>query len=477
MKLVSDFYNKAASFNQNDDGGILPLTALLLTGFMLAGGAAIDYSRYASAKNIMNTALDAAILDAGVRLGEGQPVDQKFEDDFNAFFNVNIAGRGGFGANYTIVDFSADEETGRVNASAAASVETTLMKIGGFDKLDISTEGAGVFGRNETEVTIMLDVTGSMFGTVTGTGIRKIDSLKRAANDAIAGLLPINSQNANTRVGLVPYASSVNASAKYASVVTEGNSSVQIASTDAFANASFNVPTTSCVTGRGGRDASTDIFDVQDAPLGSDSRTVNGDTLNRQRLECPEAEIIPLTSDRELLEDTIDSLVAQNNGFTAGHLGIAWSYYMLSPNWTPLWEAESDPQPYSADVNKFAILMTDGEFNTAYDGVRDNNVATNEILPFGRVVDGNRTRPDPLRRSIERSESISADLCANMRNDGITVYAIAFDAPTSAAALLRSCSSTGSNGQPLFFDARNEDQLSAAFDEIVEDITSLRLTQ
>jgi len=98
MKLVSDLYNKAASFKQDEKGSIVPLTAIMMTAVALAAGAALDYSRYSSARNIMNTALDAAILDAGVRLGEGQPVDQKFEDDFNAFFNVNIVGRGGFEA-------------------------------------------------------------------------------------------------------------------------------------------------------------------------------------------------------------------------------------------------------------------------------------------------------------------------------------------------------------------------------------------
>jgi Flp pilus assembly protein TadG len=160
MKLASELYNKAASFKQDENGTILPLTAIILTGLVLASGAAIDYSRYSSAKNVMNTALDAAILDAGIRLGEGQPVDQKFEDDFNAFFNVNITGRGGFTDNYTIVDFSADPDTGKVSATANASVDTTLMRIAGIDEMNISTESAGIFEQTDNEVTIMLDVTG-----------------------------------------------------------------------------------------------------------------------------------------------------------------------------------------------------------------------------------------------------------------------------------------------------------------------------
>lgn len=447
MKLVSDFYNKAASFNQNDDGGILPLTALLLTGFMLAGGAAIDYSRYASAKNIMNTALDAAILDAGVRLGEGQPVDQKFEDDFNAFFNVNIAGRGGFTDNFTIVDFSADEETGRVNASAAASVETTLMKVGGFDKLDISTESSGVFEQTDTEVTIMLDVTGSMGGS-------KIRALRSAASEAVDILLPKGTNTRSTRVGIVPYASSVNAH-RYASAATRNNNNRQVASAGGFSNASNNVPTSKCVTGRGGRDAATDTS-YENAPVGSDRRSISN---SNAFFRCPTSKIMPLTNDASALKLEISGMDA--DGFTAGHLGIAWSYYMLSPKWKNLWDSANEPAPYSSDVNKVAILMTDGVFNTAYDGVGN----------------GNR-EPFDSREARGRSQQVSADLCSNMKNSGITVYSIAFELKDNTARdLLDNCATDDKGNQVFFYRADNEDELREAFREIARNISSLRLTQ
>ena len=145
MKLVSDLYNKLASFKKNEKGSIIPLAAISITALALAGGAAVDYARYASTKSLMDTALDAAILDAGKRLGLGQPVDQKFEDDFITFFNVNITGRGGFTDNYEIVSFSADADTGKVSASAKAVVDATLMRIGGFDKLNALSSSGGIF--------------------------------------------------------------------------------------------------------------------------------------------------------------------------------------------------------------------------------------------------------------------------------------------------------------------------------------------
>ncbi len=462
MKLVSDLYNKAASFKKDENGSILPLTAVLLTTLALAGGAAVDYSRYSSAKNVMNTALDAAILDAGVRLGSGQPIDQKFEDDFNAFFNANIAGRGGFTDNYEIVSFTADAVTGKVSATAAASVDTTLMRIGGLDEMNISTVSTGVFEQNDTEVTIMLDVTGSMAGS-------KIRALRSAATEAVDILLPQGRNTRSTRVGLVPYASSINVGFSRARAVTAGNTRQQLASTGAFVTPSNNIRTRDCVTGRGGRDAATDTFYTENAPLGSDRRTVNRNLASVFR--CPSQEIRPLTNNVNQLRRDIRDIKAE--GGTAGHLGVAWSYYMLSENWAPLWPAQSKPEPKSGNVNKVAILMTDGDFNTAYEGVTGEFTPGQTLGPFGNA------------QSVQKSNQVAADLCENMKNDGITIYSIGFDldgienatARNRATNLLDNCATDDTGNQVFFYQADNEQELREAFREIARNISSLRLTQ
>ena len=462
MKLVSDLYNKAASFKKNENGSILPMTAILITTLGLVAGAAVDYSRYAKAKTLMDTALDAAILDAGARLGQGQRVDDKFEEDFNAFFNVNIAGRGGFTDNFEITNFSADEATGRVSASASATVDTTLMRIGGLETMDVSSTSGGVFERTDTEVTIMLDVTGSMEGS-------KIRALRSAATEAVNILLPEGRNTRGTRVGLVPYASSINVGFSRARAVTAGNNRQQLASTGAFVTPSNNIRTRDCVTGRGGRDAATDTFYTENAPIGSDRRTVNRNLASVFR--CPSQEIRPLTNNINQLRRDIRDIRAE--GGTAGHLGVAWSYYMLSENWAPLWPAQSKPGPKGNQTNKVAILMTDGDFNTAYEGVTGEFTPGQTLGPFGNA------------QSIQKSNSVAADLCENMKNDGITIYSIGFDldgienatARNRATNLLDNCANDDVGGQVFFYRADNEQQLRQAFREIAKNISSLRLTQ
>src|SRR5690606_38533810 len=70
---------------------------------------------------------------------------------------------------------------------------------------------------------------------------------------------------------------------------------------------------------------------------------------------------------------------------TAGHLGLAWAWYMVSPNFASLWPSNSRPAAYGTDnLRKVVVLMTDGEFNTVYcNGVISNS----SVSGSGSVAD------------------------------------------------------------------------------------------
>ena len=44
--------------------------------------------------------------------------------------------------------------------------------------------------------------------------------------------------------------------------------------------------------------------------------------------------VYPLTDDKDVLKRRIDKLTT--SGSTAGHLGTAWAWYLLSPNWNSI---------------------------------------------------------------------------------------------------------------------------------------------
>ena len=85
--------------------------------------------------------------------------------------------------------------------------------------------------------------------------------------------------------------------------------------------------------------------------------------------------------------------------------------------------------------------MTDGQFNTSYDaGMGDSNTQAKKM-------------------------------CGKMRDAGVRVYAVAFQAPTSAKNTLKDC--TGDDSR--FFDASDGTELLAAYDAIASQLSQLTL--
>lgn len=154
-------------------------------------------------------------------------------------------------------------------------------------------------------------------------------------------------------------------------------------------------------------------------------------------------ELMPLTNDLTALKTHIQNLSVR--GFTAGHVGLAWGWYALSPEWSAIWPSESKPLAYGAPSElKVVVLMTDGVFNST-------SVATQGTAP-------------------EQAEL----LCNAMRTKGIIIYSIAFNNPGEAAEeLMRKCASSADR----FYEAADPEDLIATFSDIAGQFTGVRLAQ
>ncbi|MBN8892161.1 MAG: hemagglutinin repeat-containing protein, partial [Rhodospirillales bacterium] len=188
---------------------------------------------------------------------------------------------------------------------------------------------------------------------------------------------------------------------------------------------------------------------------------LSGSGMNK----CPDAKLIPLTTDEGSLLNSIKAFKA--NGYTAGAIAVQWTYYMLSPKWRSaiktagLGDGPADSNPDK--LSKVAILMTDGQFNTAYAGVSGNNNAQGNV-----------------------ARSNAESLCSNMKADGIKIYTIGFDlddksmSPTErqeARSVLKDCASEDTPSSKHFFDVSTGPQLDQAFQAIIADTERLVLTQ
>ena len=180
---------------------------------------------------------------------------------------------------------------------------------------------------------------------------------------------------------------------------------------------------------------------------------------------CPSGTIVPLTPDRALLKSKIDALTI--GGSTAGQIGIAWGWYMISPNFGYLWPGASAPAAYGAsELIKIAVIMTDGEFNTAYcNGVISRDSGS-----------GSGSSSDHINCNATNGSSASQALkqCQAMKEKGIVVFTVGFDLDTqSAKDLMKQCATSESYA----YLASDGAALKEAFRSIAINISRLRLSR
>lgn len=230
-----------------------------------------------------------------------------------------------------------------------------------------------------------------------------------------------------------------------------------------YTNADWNSRTraiSNCVTERTGADAYTDA-----APSTS---PVGRNYPNQSANPCPDAQIVPLSADKSMLKGKITAL--DIGGSTAGQIGFAWGWYMISPNFGYMWpNASQRPAAYlTKDLMKVVVLMTDGAFNSPYcNGV----IAKDAGSGSGNNSDHiscNATNGDPFSQTRK--------MCDEMKKTkyGLTIYTVGFDVDDATAkSMLQYCASKSENA---FFPATGS-ELKTTFKSIAQEISALRIAK
>jgi Flp pilus assembly pilin Flp len=183
---------------------------------------------------------------------------------------------------------------------------------------------------------------------------------------------------------------------------------------------------------------------------------------------CPSVTILPLTDNKAVLHDLADDLPAA--GSTAGHLGIGWAWYLVSPRFNGPWPAASQPAPADEpNVLRAVVLMTDGAFNTSY-----CNGVISQISTSGSGDENSKINCNPANGdSYTQAEA----LCDAMKaaDPSVRVYTVAFDVGDIQGAqdVMANCATDSSHA----FEATTGGDLSAVFAQIGENLAYLRVTQ
>jgi len=285
-----------------------------------------------------------------------------------------------------------------------------------------------VLGKN-LEVAMMLDVSSSMSGSTEVHGVTKLEAMQDAAKALIDTAVQSQQAPYTSRVALVPYSTAMNVGSTYFAAVTGASASGSWTSVvERTGTAQY---TDAAPAGKwfgsfknmkqyAKDDSGSPLWSVRDASSNTPSSA---------------SRIRPLSSDKQSLKTAVANLTT--SGRTAGHLGTAWSWYVLSPNWSTVWTGGSAPNAYNpVGTYKAVVLMSDFEMNTYYAGSDNSSVQTKK-------------------------------LCTAMKEAGITVYTVGYKVPANNATATDLWNNCATDANKVF-SANTVSELLAAFKAIAQ---------
>lgn len=173
-------------FADADDGNVAIVLGLSLVVLMLSIGGAIDIGRWLHARNQTITAVDAAVLAGGRALQVNSSDKAGAVAAAQNYYAQNVTSR--LPVVNDTISFAVASDGMGLTASGSAYIKTPFLRFAKIEQLPLigtaqtqfakSQIAVGGNGGQSIEVSLILDITGSMAGS-------KISDLKDAAKDLV----------------------------------------------------------------------------------------------------------------------------------------------------------------------------------------------------------------------------------------------------------------------------------------------------
>ena len=447
------------TFN-SESGQVTVLCAMAMLPVMMIFGTSLEFSLMSNQKNAIQIAADSGTLTAA-----NLKYDYMTEEFANDIIRELLVTNGIDPEKLSLsTDIELTVNSRSVTTNITYSYTPIFSLLTGNEDVDIGIYSKASQTSRDTEVVFIFDASGSM------ASYDRMTALKSAAEEALEILLPEDEEVseeedlAQTRIGMVTYADMVSAGSYFEEVTGIPASRTY---TDSDASPTSYVMTDTCVGDRFGDHAFDDTPPNQSVTRTSEQAKMfnygsNSDAFVntsyaqwRQRRRnsrwreyysyCGHLpDPVALTENKPDLQAHITALTA--DGGTAGHQGIQWGWYMLSPDWAPILGTDSAPAAYDdPETSKFMVLMTDGSFNSS----------------FYSSYQGS-------------SDSQARTLCDNIKADtNIQIFAIGFQAPDAGLDVLSYCASN----TEMYFEADTAEELTEIYVRIASEISAVRLTE
>ncbi len=489
------FFNKirqtAQAALRDESGAMAVFLGAGIIVLSAAVGISVDAIRGYLLQSRLSSALDAAGL-AGARVMYSPTRD----DDIRMYFESNFP-PGFMGATVDGPNFSTVEQNDEVlTLSASATIETSFMRILGFETLTVSSTSEITRQTELLEVVLAMDMSGSMGWDAPGPGSdTRIEAARAAAKEMVEILFGDDETKPLLKIGIVPWNGKVNITRNgttfdFTQNTVEGVDPFFHPITGVAQSIVHNVNNSpvpllsappdgwkGCVFMRFWDD---DIDNDADTALGP-IRGVNGkdwpawEFIHPDQGEpispgkCPMAVddnectpclshgITALQSDKS---DTIDAINELTNpkGTTNIPGGLAWGWRVLMPD-APFTEAEVDPPGRRTQA---IVLLTDGEnYGGSGDGYKT-------VFGYGSAAQGTEEDPGADDRLRQVANAIKAE--------GVLIYAIQFaNAGTDLQTLMKQVAS--GEEAPFYQYAPDSDALKQVFKEVANDLSQLRISR
>ena len=494
-----------------EGGNVAMIAAFVIPCIVAMAGIAIDLQNVVRQKSKVQAALDSAVL-AGALGRQAGNTPAEVTTDVQVYAQAMFNEQGG-GLTCDPVAVSFDETNLDIRGSVHCDQVTYISSLIGHDKLEFNVNSTSTYGVGKLDVAFIFDVSGSMnsfnrlpqLKTAAAAAIDELlpDSQERDGTVRLAIASYNHSLNAGAYLNQVTDTVTLSADGSNATALDRYNSyntrrmidqatgkrffyyqKGTCTSNCGYASSwSWNAArrffdqtnlSHTCVHERTGTNAFTDAAPGNGSWIGAGNPRWNfydsaNDKYNGwQNVEnqgatgynvgahegrhgtCMPSGPVPLTEDKDALKAHVNSLVAE--GGTAGHLGIAWGWYLVSPEWAGIWPEASAPLPYrQPQTSKAVILMTDGDFNIQH--------------------------PSASKSSFRQS----MDLCDAMKASDrrIQIYTVGFQVPSGVQrtgdgrTILEYCATSPSHA----FSADNGEELIEVYRSIARSISDLRLKE
>ena len=490
--------SKALDFLRHEGGNVATIFSIALLPVAAIGGGAIDFSQAMNARGRLAEALDSAALAVGSQDGLNAADAESLAMEFiTANYPTREIGT------VQSIDIFNDNDSGVVRITGQSRVATTLLGIIGMDYITVDWTSEVVRAQNALELVMVLDNTGSMSGS-------KIRALREAALTLNNMLHDIATEPGSVRVGLVPFAASVNVGTRFERAWWLDADAEHPLHSEWFEPAVNRWDMFDTLRGEewdGCVEAREMPMDIDDTPpnrrspntlfvpyfapdepdqgryannyIDDESRAGDPVTLimNSDKYlsaspgrggpnrGCTTTPITALTSNRDELDSALRAMEA--SGTTNIAMGVSWGIRVISPQ-EPFTEGVDYDEP---NTIKAMVILTDGENVIPTAGAPLHS----EYTSYGYLTTGRLGITSASRVQANRAMNARTEVaCEHARQEGIRVYTISFgDVDEDTRDLMSGCASHPS----LYFNSPTPESLQAAFELIAGDLSNLRISR